>query len=276
VLKQRLVTSLILIPLFVGAVLFLPAKIFISLVFTITLAAAWEWSRLAGMASLFSQIIYMLLLALGMAILWLFIGNPAVQYSILSIALAWWFYNLVLISRKRADIHGHGLGGLPPTVMGALALVPTWFAIAILRYDPAYNNHYLLFLFVLIWIADIAAYGAGKTWGRRKLSPQLSPGKTWEGVFGAVFATFIAAVAGALYFDFHGGKIIGFILICLLCLAFSIIGDLVESIMKRQKGVKDSGAVLPGHGGVLDRIDSLTAASSVYVMGLLILGQKLD
>jgi phosphatidate cytidylyltransferase len=276
VLKQRLITSLILIPLFVGAVLFLPAKIFISLVFAVTLAAAWEWSRLAGMNNLFPKVIYVLLLALCMAVLWLFIENTALQYAILSITLAWWVYNLVLISCKRADIHGHGLGGLQPAVMGAVALVPTWFAIAILRYDPAYNNQYLLFLFVLIWIADIAAYAAGKTWGRRKLSPQISPGKTWEGVFGAVLATFIAAVAGALYFDFRGGRIIGFILICLLCLVFSIIGDLVESIMKRQKGVKDSGAVLPGHGGVLDRIDSLTAASSVYVMGLLLLGQKLD
>jgi phosphatidate cytidylyltransferase len=276
VLKQRLITSLILIPLFVGAVLFLPAKIFISLVFAVTLAAAWEWSRLAGMTSPFSQFIYILLLALGMAVLWLFIENPVVRYAILSITLTWWFYNLVLISCKRADIHGHGLGGLHPAVMGALALVPTWFAIAILRYDPAYNNQYLLFLFVLIWIADIAAYVAGKTWGRRKLSPLLSPGKTWEGVFGATFAILIAAVSGALYFDFQGGKIIGFILICLLSLVFSIVGDLVESIMKRQQGVKDSGAVLPGHGGVLDRIDSLTAASSVYVLGLLLLGQKLD
>jgi len=276
VLKQRLITALVLIPLFVGAVLLLPAELFVGLISIITLAAAWEWSQLAGISRPASKTLYLLSFILGMLVLWVFLENPAVQYAVLSITFGWWLYCLAQIVAGRADIHGQGLGGVQPAVMGLLALLPTWFAISVLKNDQTYSNQYVLFLFLLIWVADIAAYAAGRTWGSRKLSSRLSPGKTWEGVFGAVVATLTFAAIGAVYFEYQGYKILLFILLCLVCLVLSITGDLTESILKRQKGVKDSGRILPGHGGVLDRIDSLTASSSSYVLGILLLGHSID
>jgi phosphatidate cytidylyltransferase len=122
-----------------------------------------------------------------------------------------------------------------------------------------------LFLLVLVWAADIGAFFAGRRFGRVKLAPRVSPNKTWEGVLGGVVAGLIAAVAGSVWFGFAKGP---FIALCVAVVLASIVGDLTESMFKRFAGLKDSGKVLPGHGGVLDRIDSVTAAVPFYVLGL--------
>jgi phosphatidate cytidylyltransferase len=126
---------------------------------------------------------------------------------------------------------------------------------------------YVLFLFLLIWVADIGAYFAGRRWGRRKLALAISPGKTWEGAVGAGAAALAFALAGAAALGL-GSRWPGFVAICMVTVGFSIAGDLFESMMKRQRGLKDSGSLLPGHGGVLDRVDSLTAAAPVFLLGL--------
>jgi phosphatidate cytidylyltransferase len=127
----------------------------------------------------------------------------------------------------------------------------------------------VLFLLLLIWAADTAAYFIGRRWGSRKLAPTLSPGKTWVGVYGALAAAGIAALALALWLDLTAGLAAGVVVICLLTASISVVGDLYESLVKRRRGVKDSGRLLPGHGGMLDRIDSLTAAAPVFALGFL-------
>jgi phosphatidate cytidylyltransferase len=125
---------------------------------------------------------------------------------------------------------------------------------------------------VLIWIADTAAYFTGKAWGRRKLASRVSPGKSCEGVLGALAATSVFSVIGAFWVGFDPGEAVLFLLVCNVTVCFSVVGDLVESLFKREAGLKDSGSILPGHGGILDRIDSLTAAGPVFVLGLILMG----
>jgi phosphatidate cytidylyltransferase len=130
----------------------------------------------------------------------------------------------------------------------------------------------VLFLFILVWLADSTAYLVGRRFGHTRLAPALSPGKTWEGVYGAFAVGSLFLCIGAEVFEFSGRKWWGFFFLGLLTLLFSIVGDLLESLFKRMGAVKDSGCLLPGHGGALDRVDSLTAASPVFVLGTWALG----
>jgi len=127
-------------------------------------------------------------------------------------------------------------------------------------------------MMVLIWGADTGAYFAGRAFGKRKLAPQVSPGKSWEGVAGAMGVTVVVALVGGALLDVSGVALFGLVILSLITVAFSIVGDLMESLMKRRVGVKDSGTLLPGHGGVLDRIDSLTAAAPIFALGVSLLG----
>ncbi|MGB4876542.1 MAG: phosphatidate cytidylyltransferase, partial [Candidatus Competibacter sp.] len=140
-----------------------------------------------------------------------------------------------------------------------------WAALMALRAD--YGPRSVVFLLLLVWAADIGAYFAGRRWGRRKLAPAISPGKTWEGALGGGLATLVLALVGAAFLKV-GASGFGFVAVCLITMGFSIAGDLFESMMKRQSGLKDSGSLLPGHGGVLDRVDSLSAAAPVFLLGL--------
>jgi phosphatidate cytidylyltransferase len=126
----------------------------------------------------------------------------------------------------------------------------------------------VLYVLVLVWVADSGAFFAGRQFGRNKLAPRVSPGKTWEGVIGALVACSLFAFGYAQFIDLQGSALTGFILVCLVTVLFSIAGDLLVSLMKRQQGVKDTGTLIPGHGGILDRIDSLLAAAPVFLLGI--------
>ena len=127
----------------------------------------------------------------------------------------------------------------------------------------------MLFALLLVWMADIGAYFCGRRFGRRRLAPAVSPGKTWEGALGGLAASGIVAGAGGAWFRLPVAQ---FLVLCLAAVAFSIIGDLTESLLKRFAGMKDSGTLFPGHGGVMDRIDSVTGAAPVLLLGLTFLG----
>jgi phosphatidate cytidylyltransferase len=150
-------------------------------------------------------------------------------------------------------------------VAGLLVIVPMWLGVALIHADP--GPAYVLVLMLLVWGADTGAYFAGRAFGRHKLAPHVSPGKSWEGVAGGMAMTVaVAAMASWLLHPMMGAPL--FILLSLVTVAFSILGDLQESMFKRIVDLKDSGGLLPGHGGVLDRIDSLTAASPVFALGV--------
>lgn len=154
-------------------------------------------------------------------------------------------------------------------LMGVLVIVPAWAALSTLHAYGERGPVLTLILLMLVWLADIGAYFAGRQWGKAKLAPAISPGKTRAGVYGGLASSVLfAAIAGALFS--HSLKwTLAFMMISLVAAMFSVAGDLLESLMKRQSGIKDSGNIIPGHGGVFDRIDSLVAAAPIFLIGFL-------
>lgn len=269
-LKQRLLTAAVLIPLFVWGVLALPTAYFSVLLALVVLIAAREWTGLAGMPAAARPAF-----VIGVALILLVAGAaaplPPLAHGLAAAAVIWWLVAIGWLRRYEAGRpvrHGRW-GGV---VIGLLVLVPPWLALSELHRDPAAGPGYVLFLFVLIWAADSGAYFVGRRYGRRKLAPRVSPGKSWEGVAGGVAAAMLVAPLGAWVLDLSFAAIPVFIVLCGAVVAISVVGDLVESLFKREAGVKDSGHLLPGHGGALDRIDSLTAAAPLFYLGVGLIG----
>lgn len=262
-LKQRIATASVLALVAVWAVLKLRAAGFGVALLLVVLLGAWEWSRLADIDARRGRLLYSaLILALILAI-WPLMGRVEFIISLLILVFAGWCY--VPIWLRRYAIQPECPNRPVIGMAGIVVLVASWVALMALR--DGFGPGYVLFLLLLIWVADIGAYFAGRRWGRRKLAPVISPGKTWEGVGGAGAAALAFAIIGAAVLGVEPHRL-GFVAICMVTVGFSIVGDLFESMIKRQHGVKDSGSLLPGHGGVLDRMDSLTAAAPVFLLGL--------
>lgn len=253
--RTRVITAAVLLPLFVGGMFFLPAGWWAVLLLPLLLAGAREWAALAGFGRSAQWGFCLLVLVTGVPVLLgaHYFDLAAIEQAAYWLSVAFWLVCAPLWLRSGWRVRQPLLLGLT----GWLLIVPTWLALVRLQAMP----WVLLAVLGVVWIADSAAYFAGRAWGRHKLAPSISPGKTWEGVAGAAAAV---AVYHALvwYFGFRGvmlGTGIAAALLVACLLPLSIIGDLFESWIKRQAGVKDSGTLLPGHGGVLDRIDALTS-----------------
>ena len=193
----------------------------------------------------------------------------------LVIAAGWWIGVLFrLIGYSPGDAPTRDLS-IPGLLAGLITLVPPWMALAWLHGHSGEGPVLTLFMLVLIWVADSGAYFAGRRWGRVKLAPHISPGKTREGVYGALAGATVCGLAMSMMQEFGVLHILLFTTLCIVTTVFSVVGDLFESLVKRRRGVKDSGTVLPGHGGILDRIDSLTAAAPIFALGVSALGLPL-
>jgi phosphatidate cytidylyltransferase len=203
-----------------------------------------------------------------LVLVWLLLGVGETYWlSLPVLSLFWWLLGLLFVISYPRHVARWSSKGVQ-VVIGLFILVPTWIAVVGLH-SLGHNGPYLvLYLLSLIWIADSGAYFGGRSFGKHKLAPHVSPGKTLEGVLSAFLATAIYAILITPWFDIDGNLRVGFVVLSLVTVAFSILGDLSESMFKRHAGVKDSGNLLPGHGGVLDRIDSVTAAAPVFVVGL--------
>ncbi len=267
-LKQRFISALIGVPLVVLSVLYLDLTGFALVSALAILLAAWEWGALIPLQRVSARVAYLLVLLLFTAITWRFAQSEVLVDIVLWLALAWWLFVLYWITRP-------ALGGettlghrVAKALLGVGIMLSTWLALVVLHSRPDQGSHWVLYVLVLVWVADSGAFFAGRQFGRNKLAPKVSPGKTWEGVFGALIACSLLAFAYARAIDLQGSALTGFMLVCLVTVLFSIAGDLLESLLKRQQGIKDSGTLIPGHGGVLDRIDSLLAAVPVFVLGL--------
>lgn len=266
-LKQRLLTAAILIPLVVWGIFKLPVAGFAALLALFVMLGAWEWTRICEIRNPLLRLVYLLLFGLCLYLLWKY-NDPGLILLVLGLSLCWWFYAVLLIlaySRGRDYLRGHQL---IKALVGFVLLLPPFMALIILRSAPAFGPAYVLLLLLLIWSADSAAYFSGRQWGRRKLLPKVSPGKSWEGVAGAILAAILLAIGAAFYFEL---PLLEFVILAVVVTAISIAGDLTESLFKRQVNLKDSGVLLPGHGGVLDRIDSLTSAAPFFLGGLLLI-----
>lgn len=266
-LKQRLLTAAILIPLVVWGIFSLDVSRFALVWGLFILMGGWEWTRLAGVTHALQRGAYLLLLAALLGALWaLPVWESQALFPLLVSALLWWLLTLVLVVR-------YPRGRIASTwfklVAGLWVLVPAWAGLSALQHAQIGGPAHVLFLLVLIWAADSGAYFAGRRWGRNKLAPEVSPGKTREGLWGALALGLVWALIGMAWLKPQSGIL--FVVWSMVTLLFSVLGDLAESMFKRQAGVKDSGQLLPGHGGVLDRIDSLTSAAPLFVLGLLLL-----
>lgn len=265
-LRQRIITALILGPLAVVAILFLPHVMLMAVLAGAVLAGAWEWSAFPGFTRHSARWAYVGCVAACLAAAWWWLGSGRALDGLLYATLAWWLFALlwVVVAPSRVNRFTAGIAGL-------FVLVPAWAALVRLH---AAAPALMLFLLLLAVSADIGAYFVGRRYGRHKLAPQVSPGKTWEGVFGGLLASAGMAAIGVAWFSPDPGltKPAGFIVLCLVVVVASIVGDLTESMFKRHAGLKDSGTLLPGHGGVLDRVDSITAAAPVFLLGLERLG----
>lgn len=265
-LKQRIITAAILIPVIVGLLLYVSPLTFGIISAVIILMGFMEWMALMKIQSLGARLLYlfvMLMLMFSLGFVPPDKGLPVV-YSIFLIATIWWILASVLVVIYPRAATCWAQNKLITSVMGVLIFLPCWAAMNFLRNSSPIGMYILLYVLVLIWGADITAYFVGRLWGKTKLAPSVSPGKTWEGVFGALgFAVVMSLVMGLLAQPPSKMLLLG-IGSSVVTVIFSIFGDLFESAMKRQAGCKDSGNLLPGHGGMLDRIDSLTAALPVY------------
>ena len=257
-LKQRILTALALVPLVLAGLFLLEGGAFALFTGLVVLLAAWEWTNLAALSRLRTRLIASAGLGAVLVLLWL--GGGAEATGLLWVGAGAWLANLYWVTHYPARQAQWATSGRR-LAMGLAVLLPCWVGFNSLRASGA---EWLLFVLLLVWLADTGAYFAGRSFGRRKLAPAVSPGKTWEGVAGGVLATL--ALAYALWLSLGLGETLGLMLATVLVTLVSVLGDLFESMLKRTRGIKDSGVLLPGHGGVLDRIDSLTAAIPVFAL----------
>jgi phosphatidate cytidylyltransferase len=263
-LRQRVTTALLLGALIVVILLWLPPVVAVTTVMIVVAAGAWEWGGFLGLDGAGARFGYVAAIALGVVLTWSLTDTEPALGLFLWLTLAWWLLALVWLVLAPAW-GGRGARALA----GFAVLVPAAVGIGKLVAMEPRGQALLLFLLVLIAAADVGAYFGGRALGKRKLAPRVSPNKTWEGLLSGMLASVAAALAGGLLFREPLGR---WLLVCLVVALVSVVGDLVESMFKRQVGLKDSSGLLPGHGGVLDRVDSLTAAGPVFLLGLLAFG----
>jgi phosphatidate cytidylyltransferase len=268
-LKQRILTAIILIPPLVAALFYLPVA-GIAILFGIAVVlAAWEWGALCGLPTA-QRIVYVALLAAagGVAVAGT-LGNRGVGYVVFAVAGAWWGWLAVNVFFSPDSLFRSKLARLAG---GWLTLVPAWVAVVELYAVDARRPLLLLFVLIMVAMADTAAFAAGHAFGRTKLAPTVSPGKTVEGVVGgALGVVLLAYFCGTMIWQFIGRDLGVWVGLAAVAGLISVAGDLSESKLKRVAGVKDSGNLLPGHGGILDRIDALTAAAPIFAGGWLLL-----
>lgn len=266
-LLQRILTALVLAPLMLAGIFLLPDTGFRLFIGLIVLIAAREWANIAGFSSVSQKLAVVAGTALLLLLVHFFIPvTSTVWIALVFITLAWWLLAswLIFIYPSKSEwLQSRWLRlwiGIP--VLGAFWLGLVWLKV------QSESALLLTWLMLLVWGADIGAYFAGRAFGRAKLAPKVSPGKTWAGVYGGMATSVIISVVVAYFYltDHSVKSWLWLILLSVAVVAISVMGDLFESMLKRNRGIKDSSALLPGHGGVLDRIDSLCAATPMFVL----------
>jgi len=293
---QRIITALIMLVLALYAIFFLPLETFSGVVAIIVLIGSWEWCSFFNNKNSLLKVLYVLITA---ALMWVIYNNSLPQeywngwvipegikewlllrdFALISVVLAciWWVFAFVLVL-VFPKFSGSLINNMfLMAIIGWLMLLPTWVALTGVRsigmaMDFHRGSSLLLFSLCLVWAADTGAFIAGKAFGKHKLAPHVSPKKTWEGVIGGALLAILVAIIASHYLSIPDEQLPGLAIMVVIIVTYSVIGDLTESIFKRLAGVKDSGNILPGHGGILDRIDGLTAAMPLCLLGYAILG----
>jgi len=269
--NQRIITALLVTPLAIAMILFMPTLGFMTIISALCVLGWWEWTRLSGMRSRPWRALLVAAGTLVLVLLWN-CESMSIWWTVIGAGCVWWLAVFVWLrhfSFAASPTREHialKLGA------GALTVLPAWAAMMRLHLGQTSPHTWALYALVLIWAADTFAYLAGRRWGTVKLAPQISPGKTMEGVYGALAGSALVAAIGGWLLDVRGITLVLLIMLGLLSVIFSIAGDLFESLIKRHAGVKDSGMLFPGHGGVCDRLDGVFAALPIFALGKFLLG----
>ncbi|PIE42812.1 MAG: phosphatidate cytidylyltransferase [Gammaproteobacteria bacterium] len=271
-LKQRIITALILAPVVLGGVFLLEPHYFSWFIALIIGLAGWEWANLSHFTGQAQRCSYA-----ALVLLLIFVTSFVPVSAILVAAAIWWVIAFLLVTQYPEKTECW----TPPIVrllIGVLVLLPAWHALVFIRSSSVIVAENLsslwviLYIMFLVWGADIGAYFAGRAFGNKKLAPSVSPGKSWAGVYGGLLVIVFLALAAAGSIGLNPGQTLLLVIISLITGIVSVLGDLLESMIKRYRGVKDSSQLLPGHGGVMDRVDSLTAALPVFCFCLILIG----
>ena len=275
--KTRVIAALVLTPIAIAAMLLLSTPWLMALAAVLFLAGLWEWFRLAEIDDTLQRSILLVAnLLLMVAIVWASRTAQGFSYVLLQlmvvIGVIWWLLALAWLRAFKFASDHDTHARVFKLAAGTLAIVPAWCALAWIHAERPMGHRWLFVALALVWAADTGAYFVGRHFGKRKLSPRISPNKTVEGLLGGLGSGVIVAVAFA---PLAGASLAQLPLVALaafVAVAFSVVGDLFESLLKRHVGAKDSGDLIPGHGGVLDRIDGVIAALPVFAIGKAWLG----
>jgi phosphatidate cytidylyltransferase len=261
-LLQRVLTAIPLGILIIWIILFQSSEVFFWMLIFITAVAGYEWGKLSGLPAA-GRIIYLMLLC---AVCWL-VKNPLGEYihAYVYAGVAWWFVTMFILLRLTPKAASSTLS--PGKLIAGLVVIPAAMLAMYALHTRTGGPEWLLYGLMLVWVADTGAYFSGRRFGRNKLAPAISPGKTREGVLGAMVLVTVYSIMAAYYFSLDLNGTLYLLLLAAVLTLVSVAGDLYESVLKRERGVKDSGKILPGHGGALDRIDSMLAAMPVFAVG---------
>lgn len=267
-LKQRILTAFVLLALVLTAIFYFSPLWFAAFVALVIIIGAWEWSMLAGLKTVPLRLAYVAVVILAMYGCYL---QQSAQRELLLIAACLWWVLAYFLIRRYPVISSFWESPYTLSVAGLLVLLPSWSALLTLRASE-HHTGLILLLLGMVAAADIGAFFSGRAFGKYKLAPKVSPNKTWEGFAGGMICSSLTAFV-VLYFaptvePLSVGLLLKILAAALSVAILSVVGDLYESMIKRQAGVKDSGTILPGHGGILDRIDSITAALPIFVLAL--------
>ncbi len=282
VLKQRIITAIILALIFITATVFLSSFSYSLFVTIVVLAASWEWCAFIGLAKQVAKVSYLATLGSMIIALYFFLGivpeslviNSYRAGIILGLGILFWVLTFFMLKGYPSNSDRWN-NKSKIALMGLMALIPTWVGIVQIKYlNP--QGFLLLGMVVMVAAADIGAYFVGKRIGKNRLAPSLSPNKTWEGVLGGFAACLLVGILliwllHSYLITLSNGQILILVLLSLVVMLFDVIGDLLESMLKRNRDLKDSGKILPGHGGILDRVDGLLAVTPIFVLTFLII-----
>ena len=281
-LKQRIITAIILALIFITATVFLSSFSYSLFVTIVVLAASWEWCAFIGLAKQVAKVSYLATLGSMIIALYFFLGivpeslviNSYRAGIILGLGILFWVLTFFMLKGYPSNSDRWN-NKSKIALMGLMALIPTWVGVVQIKYlNP--QGFLLLGMVVMVAAADIGAYFVGKRIGKNRLAPSLSPNKTWEGVMGGFAACLLVGILliwllHSYLITLSNGQILILVLLSLVVMLFDVIGDLLESMLKRNRDLKDSGKILPGHGGILDRVDGLLAVTPIFVLTFLII-----
>jgi phosphatidate cytidylyltransferase len=272
--RTRILAALVMLPLAVGGVLLLPSNLLAAAIAVIMVLGLWEWSALAGLHSSVARAAYLLVNAVLLAALAWGAGPELVPIKLVALAgVLWWLLVPLWLWRFEFASADSVFARALKLLAGSICVIPAWAAIFWLHHGASGIGHaaergplWTLYVLAIVWAADTGAYFTGSRWGRRKLAPRISPGKSWEGLLGGLAAAMLLAAIVLPFLGLAWRQLPQLLLLSLITVLVSVEGDLFESLLKRHAGAKDSSDLIPGHGGVLDRIDSLLAALPVFVL----------